>query len=192
MSHAYPDYPTSQQQPYIESYNKLIHYFSTGDSFFKSELLASCLPFFDGVWVLVSIIHGRHGLEIRKKLKEELGIEILEKQSSLDRKSMTERLSLFISIAWVIDDWEHRFKDIFINSGVSKSTFVDHRPYLPFWLDSIVSSTLNKKEYIPSCQEYSSVKQYLEKINIIPTIVEISRLLGCSEKSAAKLRKKCT
>ncbi|WP_345780056.1 TniQ family protein [Microbulbifer litoralis] len=149
-----------------------------------------CAPlFYSGLHFIASAILGHRGKLARKKIKDELGLDLSyvdrKRGMSLEYLPAPERLHCLLAVSWLIEEWPQRFIEFCESTGISRSAFSDNILNSPFWLSKVIDTGLDHRVYIPTTEEMINAGKYIEENNFPLTKKTFSTVLGTSKTAAS-------
>jgi hypothetical protein len=144
--------------------------------------------FFEGLYVLISLVRGRNGERLRQRLKKELGLDISNgvsaNQFEFEFLNATDRLKLLLSVIWLLEDWPVRFATLCLEVGITRSRLSEKVQSLPFWLTSMADEYLDHRPYCVNEDEILAAGTYLVSQNKEVTPSTLKDLLGVAKEVA--------
>lgn len=138
-----------------------------------------CLSEFNGLWILISCFMGIRSLQLRQRIKNLMGIELIGGEGvSFDYWPLEERFKALVIAFWMLEVWPNRFVELVSGSKFSKSVFSDYMHETPFWLAKIVNKYLNKSTYVVTDEEIITAAKYLRKKSGHVSVAHLARLLN--------------
>ncbi len=164
------------------SYLQFLRAFDLGGTAVPGLDLPLDIQVFEGLWPLISSLTRKRGAEVRSRIEEELGIELIRGESfrnlSFDQLPISERKKLLLVTFWLLDRWPSRLIGLAEGTKYGKSVFADYLDQIPFWLFSEVHEHLDHKQYVVTDEEILSVIDYLHSQDIKPDAPAISEILN--------------
>lgn len=172
----------------LNNYKKVLGRFECGCLPFEFSTTTFGVPYFHGVRVLVSVIHGRSGLRLRQVLSKAIGIDLSQNPSSagLDFEYLTpsERLNLLLAVIWLLEGWPTRFVAMCTEASFTRSRLAEEVSSLPFWLAQAADEYLDSRLILPCRQEVISACSYLISTGHVVSPQALGSLLGISKNGA--------
>lgn len=138
------------------------------------------LQVFNGLWLLCNRIMSKRAQTIRERILNHIGIDLrsLNDHKSFEFLSLPQRQKIMIVVLFYTQNWPNKFIDLVKDSKFTISAFSDHVEKIPFWLNTIIDTEMNKKRYITTDQEIISAIEYLKSNSIKVTEKSIAGFLG--------------
>ena len=183
-------YPPSRFSLFVSYHRNFLQTFIFPYWLIRNTELSMSLSFYNGLWILISAILGRRGRLTRQKVFEQTNINLNKmtngKKMGFDYLSNRERFEVLSIAFWILEQWPEKFIELCSGTALSKSSFCDYREKIPFWLQTIVNSELDKSHYILSTQEVIVAARHISKKEPPVTIKKIARFLKIGKDLARK------
>lgn len=159
---AYVDWPDPLSW---QSLSKMICSFEQG-GWNCGPLTPPCgVPFFSGLRVLVGVVNGRHGMRLRERLSDILGVSFDNRDPAhhmeFELLGASERSKLLLATSWLLADWPCRFVSMCAECAFTRSRLAEDVRGLPFWLASVADEYLDRRLYLPNASEVVAAGNYL-------------------------------
>lgn len=179
VSETYPVWP---EQASMNRYLTTLAQFETLGWQCDLPASPSSIPFFRGLYLLISLISGRHGYRIRAILESSLGIHLSESNpgphAEFEHRGTLIRLNLLLATFWLIGDWPTRFLSICETAKTTRSRIYQDASVLPYWLATVIDAHLDRRPYLPSNQEICAAGRYIQAESDDVTPQALGRMLG--------------
>lgn len=184
---AFPDWPDSNSQSLLE---RLVREFELCPWKGFPLDVASPIPFFIGMRVILNLLNGRYGRQLQKVLCSELSINVVQSSTQhFEYLDTNTRLHLLLCACWLIQFWPDRFVRSCRAAGLSRSRILEEPDASPFWLESVLSTHLDNRTYSPSQEEFTQASAYLLSRGLDLTTQNIVELLGIQRDAARRIIK---
>ncbi|WP_350310416.1 TniQ family protein [Pseudomonas sp. ME-P-057] len=150
----------------VSEYAKLISVLDGGGSNFLKLTAGNELLLFRGIRILVALIIGRNGRQLRKVLQDTIRLEIVPvPRRDFEYQPIEVRLNCMLAVVWMLEEWPDRFICIINTAKLTRSRLTDADAYVPFWLSSVTDAFFNHGPIVPSEKEMLAAISYLIKSN---------------------------
>lgn len=145
------------------------------------------LAFFSGLRVLLGLICGRHGAQIRSVLSGTIGMEI-DPVARLDfeYQPLEVRYASLLAAMALLVNWPLRFHEVCWSAKLTRSRLTDAFSSMPYWLRMEVDQYLDTRTYIPPPEEIASAAFYLQVSGMPVSGSTLGPLLGLKRDAARR------
>ncbi len=135
---------------------------------------------FNGLWILVGRLSGRRAEQLRKKVLERTGIELVNSRGGLgfDYWGLMNRFKALAVVFWILEEWPIRLINLALGTKFSKSVFSDQMQETPYWLQKIIDAHFDLSRYVVTDEEILTAAKYLRKRGNSNTLLSLSKLLN--------------
>lgn len=177
----------------LNNFKKILGRFESGCLPFEFNTTYFGIPYFHGVRVLVSVIHGRNGLRLRQLLSRDVGVDFGQSasRSGLDFEYLTaaERLNLLLAVTWLMEEWPTRFIAMCVEANFTRSRLAEEVSSLPFWLAQVADDHLDNRLLLPGKQEVICACSFLLSTGNDVSPQALGSLMGLSKDGAKTVYK---